>query len=629
MVIAETGDLYGWGCNAVGQLGIGEDTKVSMLPVRINVVSANDRVRQVACAKTMTGVITQSGSLLVWGSLNGHQLSTTPKLVTMDHNFCGSLVDIVCGYEMALITAIPRQCDPSSPDQVTESAGQAESNCEEKSTQRKRAPPTSEAENCGAGLRETNVINNALTSAKINSLEQGSLWAQIRIESRSDYVLRVNLPGTSLSTLLSAVRAHIQQATDTTEFMFLFRNTTNAISFRQENSVKLSEIIVQENTDNIDMNTIYIRTMIGHNTASKPNIVARSTTLASTIPDKLMVCEVSEPKVIKLKGVSSHDERPRSASQLAKFFESDILDRKPSSALKAKPSISRSSVSKEMPITKQPIAESSLPIQSLKDPISLGAPALAAVAIDDISVRNAQASIQRKSSITAGKETSFHLAARPTLSGHTPEKRLPSRISSSSNLLQEKIEVFIEGTDTVIGFVFMPRIRTLKLEDLRAVINDSLSDRIPQEYLFMTDGAPISTKQESKFGVFGTVGNKAILRPVIPEKEQPETETLLKVFITIPNESRKILGAVLVPSIATTTMSDIRSQIIEDIGYQTSKPWCFVIDQYKINISEEPSQMLEEYLKNSYGSIVIGPAFSENSTTPKLERGNQKVSKSR
>lgn len=91
-VIAGSGDVYCWGSNAYGELGIGTDEPLRLAPVRLSALTRP--AIDVAAGETHTCVMEESGDVYCWGSnLYGQQgVSNSPVWVA---GFVGNTVSIL------------------------------------------------------------------------------------------------------------------------------------------------------------------------------------------------------------------------------------------------------------------------------------------------------------------------------------------------------------------------------------------------------------------------------------------------------------------------------------------------------------------------------------------------------
>jgi len=94
-------ELWAWGSNKCGQLGIGDDKTARSLPTEITAVH-NKQTKQVACGANHSMVLLTNGELWTMGSnndgqlgLDGWQNRTTPEPVV---SLAGkSVVSVACG----------------------------------------------------------------------------------------------------------------------------------------------------------------------------------------------------------------------------------------------------------------------------------------------------------------------------------------------------------------------------------------------------------------------------------------------------------------------------------------------------------------------------------------------------
>ncbi|XP_012592732.2 RCC1 and BTB domain-containing protein 2 isoform X1 [Microcebus murinus] len=118
MAVVDTGEVYVWGYNGNGQLGLGSSGN-QPTPCRIAALQGI-RVQRVACGYAHTLVLTDEGQVYAWGANSYGQLGTgnksnqsypTPVVVEKDSSCCGQprprpTPDFLCGARCARIIEI-------------------------------------------------------------------------------------------------------------------------------------------------------------------------------------------------------------------------------------------------------------------------------------------------------------------------------------------------------------------------------------------------------------------------------------------------------------------------------------------------------------------------------------------
>ncbi|XP_076042940.1 HECT and RLD domain containing E3 ubiquitin ligase 4 isoform X2 [Oratosquilla oratoria] len=79
LALTRDGELYAWGLNNHGQLGLGQQGKHILLPTQVKVV-VGCPVVQVAAGGQHSAITTQAGFLLTWGSNKYGQLGVSPEI---------------------------------------------------------------------------------------------------------------------------------------------------------------------------------------------------------------------------------------------------------------------------------------------------------------------------------------------------------------------------------------------------------------------------------------------------------------------------------------------------------------------------------------------------------------------
>ena len=69
-MLADNGELYTWGNNDNGQLGLGQDSDCADVPTRLNLPRSNnaDPVVEIACGGSHSLALTTSGQIYSWGN---------------------------------------------------------------------------------------------------------------------------------------------------------------------------------------------------------------------------------------------------------------------------------------------------------------------------------------------------------------------------------------------------------------------------------------------------------------------------------------------------------------------------------------------------------------------------------
>ncbi|KAI8051466.1 regulator of chromosome condensation 1/beta-lactamase-inhibitor protein II [Syncephalis plumigaleata] len=82
LALSSNGQIYGWGCNRYGQLGLPTSTRIVTAPTPIPLPSSMNGVQAIACGQRHTAMITNHGkSVYCIGNNRWHQLGTDDETV--------------------------------------------------------------------------------------------------------------------------------------------------------------------------------------------------------------------------------------------------------------------------------------------------------------------------------------------------------------------------------------------------------------------------------------------------------------------------------------------------------------------------------------------------------------------
>lgn len=102
LLATERGNLYSFGCNSDGQLGLGDDATKSFysLPVKIESIDSDDWL-MIAAGSSQSAALSRSGDIFVWGSNENGEIGLGkvneqryPKLISLDF----PVAFVACGY---------------------------------------------------------------------------------------------------------------------------------------------------------------------------------------------------------------------------------------------------------------------------------------------------------------------------------------------------------------------------------------------------------------------------------------------------------------------------------------------------------------------------------------------------
>ncbi|XP_046991008.1 RCC1 and BTB domain-containing protein 1-like isoform X1 [Schistocerca americana] len=109
MAVTENGEVYAWGYNGVGQLGIG-NTSNQQTPVRVKGILCSVVITKVECGYSHTLALSDMGQLFAWGSNGYGQLGTgtksncnSPVQIAQD---IGRIVDIAASHYSQISAAM-------------------------------------------------------------------------------------------------------------------------------------------------------------------------------------------------------------------------------------------------------------------------------------------------------------------------------------------------------------------------------------------------------------------------------------------------------------------------------------------------------------------------------------------
>ncbi|XP_039252770.1 RCC1 and BTB domain-containing protein 1-like isoform X2 [Styela clava] len=106
MVLTDDGEVYAWGYNNCGQIGSGS-TSNQTTPRKVNACIGNKRIIHIACGQTSSLAVTDNGEVYSWGYNGNGQLGvgnnvnqTNPCRIAALQNVV--IVQVVCGYAHTL-----------------------------------------------------------------------------------------------------------------------------------------------------------------------------------------------------------------------------------------------------------------------------------------------------------------------------------------------------------------------------------------------------------------------------------------------------------------------------------------------------------------------------------------------
>ncbi|CEO98414.1 unnamed protein product (mitochondrion) [Plasmodiophora brassicae] len=519
---------------------------------------------------------------------------------------------LIAGYPGSVLSwsMPPPESEPPSPTVSTA----LESKTDGKSAQNESAPaaPPSLDEASPAQTSNVEIAPDGVAPAAYNtSKEDKSNYIDVRVEGGRQ-ATSIPLAVDAGPKRLIAVRQMIQKALpDLQDFVFL--SGANPVGFRQENTMRLGEIgtAVGENAFLITIRTTDV-------TSSTPTLEVNSKASKTATPEfRRSALGVNVAKLVEELNMPP-DEPPPSITLLEakKGKVSPSIPNK-SRAWKAERNVPAQDEAKRIAsrasIINEPddgTLESSLLLFSQPKPVETR---------PQTAVPSSSATPSAPSStLAAAKQQQLPMPPHAVDAIEASPRRHVST--------QERIDVFMEGYDTPVGFVLFPRTQTLKLEDLRSVISESLGGKVPDQWLFLAGDAPIAKKQEGKFGVFGTIGQRAVLRDVAPVGQSTTTsstvasDVIVKVSLVTKTNQARVMGAVLVGPSAT--LDDVRAQIINDLG-MPNDGWRFTCNGTTIALKAERSTRLESYITKCPSGITVttfvDPAAEEDQLPPQLQ----------
>ncbi|XP_011298019.1 RCC1 and BTB domain-containing protein 1-like [Fopius arisanus] len=106
LALTEDGEVYGWGQNTCGQVGSGISTNQNT-PRKINSVLAGKKIVQIACGQTSSMALTSNGEVYAWGNNSVGQLGIGTYINQLSPNkvagLTGVVIDkVICGYGHAM-----------------------------------------------------------------------------------------------------------------------------------------------------------------------------------------------------------------------------------------------------------------------------------------------------------------------------------------------------------------------------------------------------------------------------------------------------------------------------------------------------------------------------------------------
>ena len=117
VALTESGDLYSWGFNNFGQLGLG-DTKTRFAPARVPAPAGGFRVAKIAAASNYSSALTVYQELFAWGCYYGGRLAHAEP----EHKTAPTLVTSMVGKEPRLVACAAANVAAFSPTCVLQLA---------------------------------------------------------------------------------------------------------------------------------------------------------------------------------------------------------------------------------------------------------------------------------------------------------------------------------------------------------------------------------------------------------------------------------------------------------------------------------------------------------------------------
>jgi len=84
IVLTISGEVYSWGNNESGQIGIGSDDKCVSVPTLLNAFNG-EKVKAISCGSIHSLALTESGRVFSWGSNNYKQLGVSDNSIKVSN----------------------------------------------------------------------------------------------------------------------------------------------------------------------------------------------------------------------------------------------------------------------------------------------------------------------------------------------------------------------------------------------------------------------------------------------------------------------------------------------------------------------------------------------------------------
>ena len=97
VVLSEDDELFVWGNNKYGELGVGKGDSTVKLPTRLH-FPKDEPVTEVACGCSHSIALTTSGAVYFWGGMCHEEIHWTPTEVFQDDELDRSkVISVACG----------------------------------------------------------------------------------------------------------------------------------------------------------------------------------------------------------------------------------------------------------------------------------------------------------------------------------------------------------------------------------------------------------------------------------------------------------------------------------------------------------------------------------------------------
>jgi alpha-tubulin suppressor-like RCC1 family protein len=104
LALSSDGNIYAWGLNGDGQIGMCNDHHYQLIPFRLD--SFNERIKAISCGFLHSMTLTESGNVYGWGDNQDGKLGykkgerfNSPKLIIVN----AAIDKISCGFEHSIL----------------------------------------------------------------------------------------------------------------------------------------------------------------------------------------------------------------------------------------------------------------------------------------------------------------------------------------------------------------------------------------------------------------------------------------------------------------------------------------------------------------------------------------------